>query len=148
VALVDEIRPGAAIALDSDALIYYVEEDARFLHVVEPVMQSLILGQTRGHISTITLLEVLVKPFREGRSDIADMYRAILRSEEWLTLHPLTADIAERAASIRAAHRVEVADSIVAATALVSDCDFLLTNNGDDFRRVAGLTVQIINDYV
>jgi predicted nucleic acid-binding protein len=147
VALVDEIRPGAVIAFATDALIYYVEEDARFLHVIDPVMQSVISGHTRAHVSTITLLEVLVKPFREARPDIADMYRTILRSDEW-TVHPLTNAIAERAASIRAAHRLEVADSIVAATALMSGCEVLISNNRDDFDRMVGLPVRIINDYL
>ena len=81
-ALVDELRPGAVVALDTDSVIYYVEQHPRYLAVVEP------------------------------------------------------------------SSRVEVADSIVASTALINDCEYLITNNGDDFRKVEGLNVLTIDEHL
>jgi predicted nucleic acid-binding protein len=148
VALGDELNPGAAIALDSDALIYYVEENPRYLPIVEPVMEALRAGQISAHVSMIVLLEVLVKPFRDGQPEVSEQYRRALLRNQSITLHPVNEAIAERAAAIRAAHRIEVAVSIVAATALLTDSEFLLTNNADDFRRVGELNIRIIDRYL
>lgn len=147
-ALVDEVATGAAIALDSDSLIYYVEKNPRYLSIVEPVMDALRLGFIRSHVSMIVLLEVLVKPFRDGQPQLANLYRTVLLQNQSLVLHPVSETISERAAEIRAVHRLEVADSVVAATAIQTECEFLLTNNSEDFRRVSGLSIRIIDNYL
>lgn len=146
-ALIDDVASRADIALDSDTLIYYVEEHDQYLPIVEPVFNLIATGETAAHISVISLLEVLVRPLREGRHDLAERYRGVLTASEHVTVHDLSVDIAERAASLRARHGVGVADDIVAATALEAGCQALITNNADDFRRIEGLTVLVIRDF-
>ena len=144
----DEIRPGSGVAFDSDAIIYYIEEHQRYLPVVEPVVTFLYDGRAQGHASVINLLEVLVLPLREGRQDLVERYRNALLTHRPLALHDVTTQIALMAASVRSEYRVEVADSIVAATALVSRCDYLITNNRDDFKKIEGFRTLVINDYL
>ena len=100
-ALVDELRPGAAVALDTDSIIYYVEQHPRYLPAVEPLIELIRSGSLQAHLSIITLLEVLVLPMRNGRQDLVGTYRDVLLRSPWLTLHPVTVNIAERAAGIR-----------------------------------------------
>ena len=147
-ALIEAIALGSNIAFDTDALIYYVEEHDQFLPVVEPAIDRVARGQAVAHISVITFLEVLVRPLREQRHDLVDRYRGILLDPANFTMHPVSSVIAERAASIRAEHNVEVADAIIAATAIAAGCDFLVTNNGGDFRKIVGFQTLVIRDYV
>jgi len=148
VGLADRIAAGSSILLDSDALIYFVEEHADFLPVVEPVIEMVASGQISAHASTINLLEVLVRPLREKRTDLAARYRAILTQSRHLTLHPLSSAIAERAAAIRAEFRLTTPDAVVAATALEAGCSFLVTNNGDDFGRIREPEVLVVRQFV
>jgi predicted nucleic acid-binding protein len=59
----------------------------------------------------------------------------------------MTIAIAERAALIRANFSLRTPDAIVAATALEHDCSYLITND-PTFRRVVGLRILVIDDYV
>ncbi len=146
-ALVDEIPSGASIALDTDALIYYVEEHTRFLPVIEPLIEAVVAGVYRLHVSVVSLIEVLVRPLREQRPDLSEQYRDILIRSPMTELHPIDAQMAEMAAHVRAQFRLRTPDAIIAAMALVTGCSYLVTNNASDFRRVADLNVLAINDF-
>jgi len=75
VALVDDIPAGSHVGFDTDALIYYVEAHERYLSIVEPVLNAVFSHRLNGHASVVSVLEVLVKPFRERRFDLVDLYR-------------------------------------------------------------------------
>ena len=147
-ALIDEIPAGAEIALDTDCLIYYVEEHDRYLPVVEPVVERVVQGTFRAHVSVVSLLVVLVLPLRNGQQDVADTYRETLGDPSVVSLHPVTQAQAERAAEIRAEYRLETSDSLIAAMALQANCSHFITNNASDFRRVPGLNVLAIDNFV
>jgi predicted nucleic acid-binding protein len=147
-ALADELTVGDSVAFDSDALIYYVERHQRFHPVVAPVIERVARGELRAHVSAVTLIEVLVRPLREGQSELAERYRQILTSPSYFTLHSVTQPLAERAAAVRAEYRIATADAIVAATALEAECDFLITNNREHFRNLVGTRVLVIDDFV
>jgi predicted nucleic acid-binding protein len=147
VALIDEIPERSSIALDTDAIIYYVEEHDRFLPVIEPLIDAVAAGIYRLHVSVVSLLEVLVHPLREHRLDLAEQYREILGRSPMVALHAIDTHIAQRAALLRAQFRLRTPDAIIAATALVTGCSHLITNNASDFRRVVDLEVLAINDF-
>ena len=146
-ALVDEIPGGSSIALDTDCSIYYVEEHERYLPIVEPLIDAVISGVLRAHVSVVSLLEVLVLPLREQRPDLVREYREILTDGSTLLVHVVDVPTSERAAEIRARYRLETSDSLIAAMAFQASCEFLVTNNAADFRRVPGLQVLAIDNY-
>jgi predicted nucleic acid-binding protein len=123
VALVDEIIAGAQVALDTNALIYYVEEHPQYLDALEPVFGVIRDGLAIGHVATVTYMEVLVGPLRDGLAALADAYRGIFSRRDFI-LHPMTAAIAERAALIRANFLLRTPDAIVIATAIEHECSF------------------------
>ena len=49
--------------------------------------------------SILTLLEVLVKPLRSGRHDLAGDYRRILCNTQGVAIYPIDQNICERAAN-------------------------------------------------
>ena len=64
----DEIQ-GEAVGWDTIQLIYMVEEHPRYLYGGRPLLEAVDQGQTRIVRFTITLLEILVNPFRHGAKE-------------------------------------------------------------------------------
>jgi predicted nucleic acid-binding protein len=147
VGLVDEVAPGSQIAFDSNALIYFVEEHPKYLPVVEPVIELIKAGQGTGHVATVSYMEVMVAPLQKQAEVLAAAYRDVFAIRRDFRLHSLTRPIAERAALTRARFSLRTPDAIVAATALEHGCSHLITND-PTFRRVEGLRVLVIDDYV
>ena len=79
---------GKLVAFDSAPLIYYIEEHAEYLAIADELFGLLDSGAARGMTSVLTLEEVLVKPLKEGRAELADQYRQVLTNSTNITLHP------------------------------------------------------------
>lgn len=144
--LVDEIPLGARVAFDTSPLIYFMERNARFGPVVRPVFQLVDQGSLTAVCSTMSLLEVLVAPLRAKDPQLVQSYRELLLGTRSLVLLPLTAPLAELAATLRADHKLTVADAVVAATALASGC-YALISNDTAFGRVSGLRALVLSEF-
>lgn len=59
-------------------------------------------GDFRFLCSIITLLEVLVKPLREGENKIVEQYKKILTNAEGIDIFEITIPITIKAAELRA----------------------------------------------
>jgi predicted nucleic acid-binding protein len=95
--------------------------------------------------STVTLVEVLVHPLRQGNTILAQEYREILLNQESLTLVELTPDIAETAAQLRASYNLRSPDSIQRATAICEGASFFLTNDAR-LPSLPRLTVLVLDN--
>jgi len=97
--------------------------------------------------STITMLEVLVQPYRLPDIDRVNEFYALLSTYPHLDWVPPGLEIADRAALLRAELHLKTPDSIQAATALVSQATGFISND-PDFRKVPGLEVVILDDLI
>lgn len=117
------------VYLDTAPLIYFIEGQI----VYQPVLSKLFdLNDKGGFLfttSTVTLLEVLVKPLREGQTALAAQYRSVLTSAPGIELHEITAAIADTAAGLRAKYNLRTPDAIQLATAVDVGADYFLTND-------------------
>lgn len=68
-------------------------------------------------------------PLRNGDVQLADRYRDILMHSPGLASLPLTGDIAEEAARLRAQHGLRTPDAVQMATALTAGAQVFLTND-------------------
>jgi predicted nucleic acid-binding protein len=152
---VDDLPDGALVALDTMAFIYFTERNQKYHQIVRPVFEKLAAGRIEAHASVISLVEVLVLPISRGDAALQQDYRELLTFSQ-LRLHLVDESIAEVAAQIRATDLISglredqalrVGDSIVVATGLASGCGYLVTNDRK-LRRVAGIQVLLIEDYV
>jgi predicted nucleic acid-binding protein len=145
-ALVDEIPAACTIAFDTNPIIYFVEENERFLPALRPLFRRISEGGVNAVVSAVTLAEVLVRPLRLDRPDLVQQYRGLLQETPNLRILSLDVLVAEAAAAIRARAGLTLPDAIVAATALTSECAYLITNDSA-FRRVENLSVLVIDEY-
>jgi len=73
--------------------------------------------------------EVLVHPLRSGHTELVQAYREILLGSVGMTAVPVSAEIAELAATIRANHHSRTPDALQLATAVYSGAAAFITND-------------------
>lgn len=144
--LQDALAGVTRLGLDTDAIIYFVQNDLVHGAVLADVFSRISTSQLDGFTSTIALTETLVRPLR--LKDVAQQQRIknlLLHSQN---LYSITADavIAETAADLRARYNIRTPDALHAATAIHLGCAAFLTNNGSDFRRVSELNVLVLSE--
>lgn len=136
----------ATLALDSAPLIYYIEEEPRYLSLLTPIVDAIDEGRITCYASTIVLLEVLVKPLREHDEALTREYQETLLHSR-LRLVTVTATIAQEAARLRARYRLKTPDAIHIATALVHRVDALLTNE-PAWKRVKEVPIVVLEELI
>lgn len=131
------------VGLDTSPFIYYIEGSSPWDPQVAAVFGDLRNGCRFATTSTVTLLEVLVQPLRLGRADLVRQYREALIDSESMAMVPVTAEIADTAARLRAAHNLRTPDAIQLATAIVAGCDAFITNDAH-LKRVTEIPVLVL----
>ena len=92
------------------------------------------------------MIEALVKPLREGNTEIEMQYRELFASNS-VRLLDASYQVFEDAARLRAETGLKTPDALHAATALRADCALFITNDAD-YRRVPGLPIVVLDDIV
>jgi predicted nucleic acid-binding protein len=146
VGLTEDLGPGPT-ALDTAVFIYYIEENPDFLRLVAPIFEDVAAGRRQVVTSSLTLLEVLVVPYRAGNAALAERYETGLTRSRGLRLVDIGRDELRTAAQLRARHTaLRTPDALQLAAALSTGCRSLVTGDRD-LPSVPGLRVLKITDY-
>jgi predicted nucleic acid-binding protein len=135
---------GRIVGLDTAPLIYFIERHPRYLPLVRPFFEAMQRGEFRVVTSTLTLTEVLIHPYRRGDRALAAEYSDILLNAPNLTMLPVSPDIADYAARLRAAHGMKTPDSILLAAALAANASVFLTNDST-IKSIHGLEILVLD---
>ena len=144
--LSEDLGPGD-LAIDTAIFIYLIEEDARYLSLILPLFEQADSGKRDLVTSAITLLEVLVVPYRVGNVRLADRYELLLTRSRGVRMIDVTRDQLRAAAQLRAATGVKTPDALQMVSALGAGCRVLLTNDRG-LPSVPGLRVVQLSSYV
>ena len=120
---------------DTNAVIYLVNDDERAAPILSDILAD---PATPVYISVITEGELF------AYSRLTDL--EITRIEDFLKLVsiiPIDSRLVRLAGSLKAMYRMELGDSLVAATALLMRTT-LLTRNVRDFKKIPQLSLQEI----
>ncbi len=63
--------------LDTSPVIYYIEGTERYFDVVNAIFERIRSGDIHAYTSTITLVECLVQPYRQGNLLLARQFRTL-----------------------------------------------------------------------
>jgi predicted nucleic acid-binding protein len=137
--------PFHKVMLDTALLIYFIEEHSEYLPALKQLFSKVDAGEIKAVTSTITLLEVLVRPKKVFNFDLEEKYLEILLHNENLEIVPLDILIARKAAEIRAKYGVKTPDAIQLATGINHECDAFLTND-KALKKVEEIKVVTIPD--
>lgn len=116
------------IALDSVILIYYFEDILPYADKIESIFNDIESGKKIGLISTIAIHEILIKPKQKNDIHLVAKYKDELSSFPNLYIFPVTIEVAEKAAELRAKYSsLRAPDALQIATAIEAGADIFLT---------------------
>jgi predicted nucleic acid-binding protein len=129
------------IFLDTAPLIYFIEGNSAYQEKLSQIFESNNKGDFVFITSSITLLEVLVKPLRDKQAKLAEKYINILTNASGIEIFDVTNAVAIKAAELRAKYNLRTPDAIQLATSIEYNADHFLTN---DLRLKSVLEVNSI----
>ena len=135
------------VALDTAPFIYFIEDHPRFGPQVERLLVDADRGARLVVTSALTLLEVLVLPYRAGDVALAERYEAVLSRSRGVRLVEVDHAQLRTAAQLRAAYRVRTPDALQLSAALTQRCTAFVTNDRA-LPRVPGLRILQLADFV
>ena len=134
------------IFLDACAIIYWVEvSEPYYTHFVD------LLGDLRKKYkrpsfaaSHLSLLECRIKSLQERDDDLLNRYQQFFCARD-LTLIPLSLDIIEKAAELRAFHHLRTPDALQASSAISIPDDIIFVTGDKNFKKIPTLEVLLIH---
>jgi len=148
VAKLTPLITGKLVAFDTAPLIYYIEENPVYLPLVDELFDAFDDDIAQGITSVLTLQEVLVKPLRDGHSDLADKYRQVLTNSVNITLHMIDEATCETAAEMRAKYAwLRTPDALQIATAINHNAQIIVTND-DRWQRLTEIEVAVLQHFL
>ena len=143
--LEDRLRGVKRLFLDTAPLIYYVEENRRYLALVDVIFDRIFEEQLIGITSPISLAECLARPYRLGQTQLQQDYFNLITATN-LVFTLIDQNMARQAAEFRSRYNLELPDAFQIAVALSTNCQAFLTNDAK-LRRITELQVLVLDDF-
>lgn len=143
--LMADLGPGP-VAVDTAIFIYFIEEHPKFLPLIEPLFREVDRGHMELVTSALTLLEVLVVPYRTGDHLLAGRYESLLTCSRGVRIGDISRDLLRAAAQLRAATGVKTPDSLQLVAALAAGSTAFLTNDRD-LPNIPGIRILQLRSY-
>ena len=143
--MIDDVGRGP-VAIDTAILIYFIEEEPQYLSHILPLFEEADAGDRVLVTSELSLLEVLVVPYRVGNRHLAERYEALLTRGRGIRMVPLTHDQLRAAAQLRATSGVKTPDALQVVAAIGAGCQTFVTNDRR-LPQVPGLRVVQASSY-
>lgn len=124
-----------------------MESSVRYATLADAVFEWIEKNGNAAVTSTITLTELLAKPYQVADDTMVRTYHALLTGYPNLSWVPPDLAIADLAAQFRAKHRMRTPDALQAATAIHATTTGFVTND-PVFKRVAALQILVLDDLI
>ncbi len=141
----ERLQSVSRLFLDTAPVVYYVEEDARYLPRVDIVFERVDSGAAIAVTSPVTLAECLVMPIRKGQRELQQAFIDLVVSGSNVDFLSIDQPIAERAADLRARYNLPLPDALQVAAAIASGCDGFLTNDAA-LKRISEIDVLVLDE--
>jgi len=131
------------VGLDTMVFIYQFEAHPEYGEVTNDVFDKIERGRIKAVTSTITVAEILTKPMKDGNEEAVRDYKYVLQNLPNLEIVPITFEIAEQAASLRAKYNLRVPDAIQLAVCITNDAQAFVTNDAR-LRKVNEIEIVLL----
>jgi predicted nucleic acid-binding protein len=135
------------IGLDTAPFIYYIEDVAPYADLLHPVFSLVETHALRAVTSTVTLAEILTKPFADKNFSLADEIKFTLKSYSSLSVAPIDEKLGEVAALIRARYTIRLPDALQVAAAIQGEATLFVTND-KRVKKFDALQVLLLSDFI
>lgn len=144
---IERLRGREGVVLDTMLFVYFFEDTSRLADACGTLFESMAGGLFEGVATPITMAELLVKPLKENRPDIATRYRNALASMPNLRLSEIDPMLGCIAGALRAKYNLPLPDMLQLATAALSARPTLITND-TALKRVEDAEVFLLEDLI
>lgn len=135
------------IGLDTSVFIYFLENNERYRPLTQIVFNGMEKGKWQAVTSTISLMEITVRPWQLGNEMAAREYEAALAHFPHLSLADVDRNIARAAAQLRAKYNISPPDAIQMATSLSLGAKAFLTNDKRLSKLKDLMDVIVLDDF-
>lgn len=132
------------IGLDSNLLIYFLQDHPRYGPWCASLFERIERGHASAVTSTVSLLEVLVQPYRAQNEELVRAIFALITTYPGLAWMPVTIEVADKAAELRARYRLTTPDAIQVATAIIQHASKFYGND-KALRRVKEIECVVLD---
>jgi len=138
---------GPTVCLDTNILIYLLEGNDALARPLAQLKDAIEYRKARFIVSALAFSEILPPAAVRGNRAAVEQVCAFLANPKAFEIAPADTQICIQAGLLRGAFRRKIPDAIHVATALVSGCDCLLTND-DRIKTPNGLELLAISSFV
>jgi len=121
---------GLRVYIDTNVAIYCLERLADFPNLKSGLIDALDEASVVGVTSELTLLETLVGPRKANDVTGEEAFRRFLTPSAQMVVRPVDSKVIERAIDLRLLG-LRTPDAIHIATAILENCDVLITRDLD-----------------
>ena len=144
--LTETLRKFKKIGLDTQPFIYHFQANRKYVELTRAIFEAVEAGAVTASTSTITLLEILVKPIRDNDTTASQEYLFVLKTFPNLKLKPVDDGVAQRAAEITAKYNLRPPNAIQLASCLEEGAQAFFTNDRR-LKVVREVEVHLLRDY-
>ncbi len=132
--------------MDTNIFIYAIEGYPEYQSILTSLFSLFDEGTYSAVTSELTLAEVLIKPMKENKKEIQQLYEELLRPSDVLTISTIDRQILIDAAKIRASSdTILLPDAIHLASARNQNCSSFITND-KRLRKIDSFQVVILSE--
>ena len=132
--------------MDTNIFIYAIEGYPEYQSILTSLFSLFDEGTYSAVTSELTLAEVLIKPMKENKKEIQQLYEELLRPSDVLTISTIDRQILIDAAKIRASSdAILLPDAIHLASARNQNCSSFITND-KRLRKIDFFQVVILSE--
>lgn len=136
------------IGLDTPLFIYFLENNARYRELARITINGIEKGKWQGITSTITLMEISVRPWQLGLEAAAREYEAVLVHFPNMSIVDVDRTVARAAAQLRAKNNIPPPDALQVAASLSFGATAFLTNDKRLSKLQDLIDVIVLDDFV
>jgi len=138
------IKKHKIIGLDTMIFIYHFEANPIYSPLTKIIFKSIQSGKLQGITSSLSIMEILVKPLKTGNYIAARDYELVMLNIPNLTIIPFDSSIASKGAFLRAKYDLKTPDAIQIATSIGSDGTAFITNDLK-FKKIKDIEIIILD---
>ena len=136
------------IGLDTPIFIYFLENHERYGELAQITIRGIESGKWEGVTSTITLMEITVRPWQLGRETMARECEAVLVHFPNLSVVDVDRNVARAAAQLRARYNVLPPDALQVAASLSYGAKAFLTNDKRLSKLQELIDILVLDDFL
>lgn len=138
---------GKIVGLDTMLFIYHIEDNPKYAAITERLFDTIEHGSCKAVTSILTLIELLIKPKREGNLIAVGDYRDMILTFPNLMVMDVNLRVSDIASDMRAKYRIRMPDAIQIASAIVGGSQSFITND-EGLKKVKDVNIILLDEWL